>query len=127
MNYTGFISLSVVVLFLIYTGFQLFNAIYRNYQSAAQLRGAFAQRIQLLPMFNMLQQRKIDLGELLYRLPVTEIENSVRRCESCHQAGECRTSLRRKENHEFHFCANNQVFVQVEKAYHQAALFTRQQ
>lgn len=115
MNYVAISFITVVGSLLLYTGLRLFKSIHGNFHTAAALRNQYAHRIRLLPMYKMLRMRGIELSHFLSQSPVAEIEARIRNCESCVRDRECQTALKEKTDQDFSFCANDQVFVKVEK------------
>lgn len=110
MNYAAFAFLGLILTLLSYTALRLFTAIQGNYSDAGDLRRQFAQRIRLLPLFKVLQKKGIVLNEWLYDLPVAEIENSIRQCESCSSTEKCQSALKQSSRIDFSYCANDRQF-----------------
>jgi len=114
MDYTTLLFLTLIALLLIVTGTGLSRAIYGNFQAAAALRRQYAQRIRVLPMFNMLRLRGVGLDPLLHGLPVARIEKAIRNCESCDKTPQCRTLLRKKASIPAGFCINGDLAAAAE-------------
>lgn len=110
MNYTTLLFAALIGALLGYTGLGLGRAILLNYRKAAEVRQQLAQRIVLLPLSRMLDRLGINTEEYLSRFPLSEVETSIRACESCAQSETCQGLLKDKNRSDFAHCPNNALF-----------------
>lgn len=106
MNYLSMTFLAMLLILLVFTGISLFTAIHGNYRRASELRRQFGQRIRLIPLFRMLQQKGVSLEQWLHLAPVATIENAVRQCESCPRTEDCLVLLRKSQQAVPGHCSN---------------------
>ena len=115
MNYITFGFISLIGLLLFYTGLRLTGAINGNFQTSAELRNQYAQRIRLLPMYKILALVGIDQDRLLYQMPIAEIEARIRNCEACSITTDCINKLKTKSNQDFSYCVNADLYNKIQK------------
>ncbi len=100
------IFLAILSILLVFTGLSLFTAIHGNYRRANELRRQFGQRIRLIPLFKLLQQKDVSLEQWLHLAPVSTIENAVRQCESCSKTENCLVLLKKSQQAVPNHCSN---------------------
>ena len=60
-----------------------FTAIYKNFKAGQLFRKELANRIERLRLNKMLEKKQIKLNRYIHELPVHQIENQIRNCETC--------------------------------------------
>ena len=115
MNFLTVIFIVVMAALFIYTAIRLSTAIQVNFTTSNRLRQQFAERIRMLRMFPMLRKRGIDIDSYLANLPISEIEQQIRSCESCDRQDECRSALEGSDADGYGFCANDENFKKILK------------
>lgn len=66
-----------------------FLAIYNNFKAGQSYRQELAKRIEKLRLNKMLEKKQIKLNRYIHELPVHQIENQIRNCETCIEAIFC--------------------------------------
>jgi len=116
-SYFAFIVLGIVFLVL-----ALFFVILisKNMKQGKVVRQRLAQRVESLRMSKMLRALGLDLTQYLYTVPITKINDSMKKCEHCPTTDICDDNLQKGhlETDEIDFCPNHEClgkFKQMEQ------------
>ena len=115
MNLLAMISLALILILIIGVATGLVVAMYRNYATGKQFRKTRQQRVKQIRLSRMLVQRRVDEKEYVSCLPIHELEQEIRNCETCTQLQQCDSVLKAsKHQHSHHnaeqmytFCPND--------------------
>lgn len=111
MNLPGVILPALLLITGLVLLVRLVIAIRRNYQTGQSFRDKLADRISELRLAKMLMARNIDLSAYLHTRNITEIEQTLRSCQSCNVKTTCDEELENENRSSFDggFCPNDDL------------------
>jgi hypothetical protein len=82
-------------------------------QRQSQQRKELIERVKTLPMCGLFKQMGVSFGKFFYSMPLTEVDQTIRLCETCSSARQCQAhqSARDINSKEFEFCPLKGMFL----------------
>jgi hypothetical protein len=89
MNIINFVALAVLGLLTLATFSLLSWAIYRNMSNGLRYRDSLVERLSKLRMSGLMEKMGVDSDRYLHALPVTQLEQHMKKCVSCPKQSHC--------------------------------------
>ncbi len=117
MNLFSILFIGCILFFSCVIAVYFVIAIYNNFKVGQRTRDNLIERIKMLRLNKMLVKRKINVKKYLHTIPIYQIENHLRNCESCMNIEECDQELTsvNKEDSNYSFCPNAESFKELQE------------
>ena len=111
----NYIVLAFLAIAFIVLGIGFLLLITKNMRQGRVVRQHLARRVETLRMSRMLKALGLDFSKYLHTVPISKINDSMNRCETCDTTDECDTRLTESSINidNIEFCPNQECLQQL--------------